>query len=373
MRFPTLFGLNGSDEQEITCCYAISVINMKKSILLIILIIHLFSCNEGTDGPDGNGRVFFITRRIPNSADWQIYVMDFTGESQHRAINKIVNYARPGISYTSRKIAFTTYENQYNLYISNLDGTDMKLIASSQTFCGAQTWSPDGSRLLYLKGRTNERIYYPVVYDVNADQENILIDSSDYTSPKWLSSDEVLLIPAADRSIIRYNILNKTRVKISAEEILFADYALSPDGKVIAATSACWEGSQIFLLNIDGSDLRQITTSVSPDWFDTGFAREGNGSPSWSRDGKNLAFVSYGDGDAEIFIADANGTNMKQITFNEDYDGDPVWSNDGQFIFFSSNRDRSLGNYDIFRMNATGNNVLNVTRSPGNDALPFVY
>lgn len=345
-----------------------------KKFMLIVLVAY-FSCSEGTDGPDENGRLFFIAQRIPNTADWQIYVMDFDGRFQRRAIDKIVNYARPTISYTNNKIAFTAYEKEfYNLYISNLDGTGMKLISSSHRFCGAQTWSPDGSQLLYLKSRTNEDVYYPVVYDVELDQENILIDSSGYASPKWLSSgDEVLLIQADDRSIIRYHLLNKTRVKISPEEILFAGFVLSPDRGVIAATSASWEGSQIFLLNIDGSHLRQITTSVSPDWFDTGFPRDGNNSPSWSRDGKNLVFVSYGDGDAEIFIADANGLNMTQVTFNEDQDADPVWSGDSQFIFFTSNRDRALGNYDIFRINATGDNAIKLTESPGNDALPLVY
>ena len=80
-------------------------------------------------------------------------------------------------------------------------------------------------------------------------------------------------------------------------------------------------------------------------------------SPEWAPDGKQIAFTSGQAGAIEIFVMNADGTGVTQLTDNDDWDGSPVWSPDGNKIAFSSDRD---GDDDIFVMNADGSNVVSL-------------
>lgn len=75
--------------------------------------------------------------------------------------------------------------------------------------------------------------------------------------------------------------------------------------------------------------------------------------PSWSPDGKQLAFHWKGDKNFAIFTVNADGSGLKKIA--EDNDGDcelPVWSGDGRKVFFQTNRRH--GNWEIWTMNVDG-------------------
>ena len=71
--------------------------------------------------------------------------------------------------------------------------------------------------------------------------------------------------------------------------------------------------------------------------------------------GKRIAFDSNRDGDYEIFVMDADGSHVQQLTDNFVYDGEPVWSPDGKRIAFDSDR---YGDYEIFVMDADGSHVV---------------
>ena len=75
-----------------------------------------------------------------------------------------------------------------------------------------------------------------------------------------------------------------------------------------------------------------------------------------SEDGK-IAFESDRDGDLEIFVMNADGTGVTQLTDNDDYDGSPAWSPNGKQIAFGSDR---YGDREIFVMNADGSNVVSL-------------
>lgn len=143
---------------------------------------------------------------------------------------------------------------------------------------------------------------------------------------------------------------------------------LSPPngGDRLAFTSTRYGDDDIFLIDIDGSNLRQITTSPAADF-----------NPTWSPDGSLIAFVSTRDGDAEIWVVAAGCTmltspqgcegNMVQLTFNTATDFDPAWSPGGQQIAYASNQN---GNFDIWVMQADGSNPHPITSNTADNFAP---
>jgi curved DNA-binding protein CbpA len=91
------------------------------------------------------------------------------------------------------------------------------------------------------------------------------------------------------------------------------------------------------------SHPEQLTNNDNDDW-----------AAVLSRHGNRIAFMSNRDGDYEIFVMDADGTNLQQLTDNDDFDSSPAWSKLGDRISFMSDRN---GDYEIFVMDADGTNV----------------
>ncbi len=83
--------------------------------------------------------------------------------------------------------------------------------------------------------------------------------------------------------------------------------------------------------------------------------------PSFSPDGKKVAFYSDASGDREIYVIDSNGTNLVQLTNSAGADEDPDWSPNGEQIIFQSAR---LGKdtANLFVMNADGTKPEAITR-----------
>jgi hypothetical protein len=78
----------------------------------------------------------------------------------------------------------------------------------------------------------------------------------------------------------------------------------------------------------------------------------------YSPDGTRIAFSSNADGNPDIYVMNADGSGIKQLTDNSAIDWNPSWSPDGTKIAFTSGRD---GDFDVYVMNADGSNTINVT------------
>ena len=100
----------------------------------------------------------------------------------------------------------------------------------------------------------------------------------------------------------------------------------------------------------------KLLVRTQVDWKD--------GSPAWSRDGKRIAFYSERDGNAEIYVMNADGTGVTRLTNTRADEGYPAWSPDGRTLSFDSDRD---GNFDVFAMNDDGTNVRPITRHAARD------
>jgi phospholipase C len=133
--------------------------------------------------------------------------------------------------------------------------------------------------------------------------------------------------------------------------------AWSPDGTKIAFTSNRDGNDEVYVMAVDGSHRVRLTTDAAAD-----------SQPAWSPDGTKIAFTSNRDGNDEVYVMNAvDGSNPVDLTNGPSSDSQPAWSPDGALIAFATTR---TGNSEVFTMNADGSNPVNLTNDPSSDSQP---
>jgi WD40-like Beta Propeller Repeat len=87
-------------------------------------------------------------------------------------------------------------------------------------------------------------------------------------------------------------------------------------------------------------------------------------APAWSRDGRTIVFVSWRDGNREVYAMDADGSGPRNLTQHPARDVRPAWSPNGRRIAFVSLRD---GNAEVYVMNADGSGKRKLTQDRAGD------
>ncbi|HSJ86832.1 MAG TPA: protein kinase [Anaerolineales bacterium] len=170
---------------------------------------------------------------------------------------------------------------------------------------------------------------------------------------------------ASDRTglpqIFTVNLDGTNLVQLTNQNIGACQPAWSPDGSRLVFTSPChgrsdfvdgsYSDSSLFIMNADGTGIMQLTNVPGAD-FD----------PDWSPDGKKIAFTSIRDGNKQIYTLDMDSLAVTRLTgpdVNVE-NSQPAWSPDGREIAYLVKR---LDTYQVWVMSSTGQDNVQLARS----------
>lgn len=224
--------------------------------------------------------------------------------------------ARPALSPDGTRLAFVAVGTEpaaNEIVVMGIDGSGLDSLTDNTASDGNPDWSPDGTRIVFDSERDgNEEIY---------------IMEDDGANPIRLTND---LAPD-----------------------FFAAWA--PGGNLIAFVRqpGVLSTSEILVIEVDLTGPVNLTNNAE---FDT--------HPEWSPDGNRIVFERDGD----LFLMDPTGLNPDPLTSTADAtETTPRFSPDGTRIVFSSDED---GDFDLYIMNADGSNVQRLTDDPGDELFP---
>ncbi len=123
--------------------------------------------------------------------------------------------------------------------------------------------------------------------------------------------------------------------------------AWSPDGRQIAYVSFEQQRAMVYIQSL--SSRQRMLLAEFPG---------SNSAPAWSPDGKRLALVLTRDGSSQIYTVNADGSGLKRVTYSGVIDTEPVFSPDGKSLLFTSDRG---GSAQIYRVGAEGGEAERLT------------
>jgi hypothetical protein len=320
---------------------------------------------------NGAGQLVFQT---VSGGDIYLIKADGTG------LGRITNGLDPQLSPDGSQIAFTRWEPRYELFTIKVDGSNEQAWTHGWRKMKSPTWSADGATLTFSwqnGGRLDEEEIRKNLAQAAQDDDTISIPSNarkievengilEYTIPadafwtlKQLNlttaeftdllterhsygpsghpSQAGLVIYRGNRGIALNNVSAQIDQPITTD---FRDHTpvISPDGQRIAVSY--WQDGhwEVHTMNIDGSDRRRLTTMPLPALADKielvseevygkqRFVPQANpwwnnAAPTWSPDGSQIAFVTDRQGQWEIWIMNADGSDQRPMFSNGALDG----------------------------------------------------
>lgn len=130
----------------------------------------------------------------------------------------------------------------------------------------------------------------------------------------------------------------------------------SPDGKKLAFTKLSMQGASICVYDFQRKQLQKLGLQ----W---------GRSPSWSPDGKTIAFISSRTKSPDVWLIDANGQNLRPLFEDERTDEDmPCWTVDGKFVVFSRQNALASGpkKRDLWAVKLADKTAFQLTECPQN-------
>jgi TolB protein len=364
---------------------------LMKNIVLIGLLALLISCKNNSETskevPDTTSNEVSDTNSA--SADSLIY----PEEKHFKSIQQITfggDNAEAYWSFDDNQIVFQSNFSEWGLECDQMflmnkgesfKNTRPPMISTGKGRTTCAYFMPDNKHFVYgsthladvdcpeVPLRKNGKYVWPVydsfdifVADLEGNITAQLTDEPGYDAEATVSpkGDKIVFTSTRSGDLELYTMnLDGTNVKQITNELGYDGGAFfSPDGtKLIFRSSRPKTDAEIkeykdllaqglvqptemelYICNADGSDLRQITNLGNANW-----------SPFFHPSGKKILFSSNFEAERgfpfNLYMIDIDGKNLERITHSETFDAFPVFSNDGKYLLFSSNRNNG-GNRD---------------------------
>jgi Tol biopolymer transport system component len=272
-----------------------------------------------------------------------------------------------------------------NLFTIGADGSGLARLTRLRGLEGDSSWSPDGSKVAFVRARNPERGPYEI-WVVNADGsglERLTRHGGFSIAPTWSpdGSRIVYATNAGRRPPLRLFVMNAdgsgTQRLTSNRRFDYTDPQWSPDGENIAfasikpgETPRGFDSSIAVVDADDGGDLRRLTRRGGADEL----------NPNWSPDGSSVVFERnrrFPVRQSDIWLMNADGSGKRRITSTRVHETNPVFSPDGTRIAFTSDRDNRrlskerLGRgFELYTMTLDGSGIVRVTTNRRPEIFP---
>lgn len=201
---------------------------------------------------------------------------------------------------------------EFDIYVAGIEGNIRYKLVEAPGYDAEATVSPDGKKIVFTSTRSGDL----ELYVMNTDGTELKQITSDlgYDGGAFFSPDSKQLIFRASRP--------KGDTAVREYKQLLAEHLVQPTHM------------ELYVCNIDGSNLRKITDLPNASW-----------APYFHPSGKKIIFSSNYKSQRGIpfnlYMIDLDGKNLEQITYDGMFDAFPMFSPDGKKIIFSSNRNNN--------------------------------
>ena len=241
----------------------------------------------------------------------------------------------PSPSPDGKKLVFISdIAGTEQLFIMEVDGSHITQLTRDGADHEDPAWSPDGKKIAFVL--IDKEHHCIAVMDTDGSHvENLTPKEQNTIHPNWSSdSKQIIYCTNDDLEPPKKNTAEINAVDLATKTVrplitggINTYGSWSPEMKLIVFRKIIGEeNSEVFLANADGSNQRNLTNNP---FFD--------GWPAWSPDGQKIAFASNRRGHGyQVFVMDPNGANPTLVANTEGRGTAPRWSPDGKKIYFTN-------------------------------------
>jgi len=257
------------------------------------------------------GKIVFTSDRDGNH---DIYIMEGDGSDLVRLTGDAAYDDQPALSPDGELVVFVSNRDGNNeLYVVGADGKGLRRL--TDTLCPEldPSFSPDGKWVLFTSMARGDKDIWRLNIETGETEELVVGEGDQFMARAAADGALVYIEDGGDDAVILLE--NGVKKNLSRSPGIDTMASFSADGRVVYFTSNRGGNYDLFAVNRDGSDLREVIALESLE-----------GRASTSPDGQYLTIASDKDGDLEIYVISPEGEVVEQLTENEYQDYEPFWS-----------------------------------------------